>query len=81
MARLIAGIAEESKLTPRPIIVVNKSGGAGAEGFLHVKGKKGDDKLKGNQGRDNLNGGKGTDSGNGGPGKDKCRKIEHKKSC
>jgi len=42
MARLIAGIAEESKLTPRPIIVVNKSGGAGAEGFLHVKGKKGD---------------------------------------
>lgn len=42
MARLIAGVAEESKLTPRPIIVVNKSGGAGAEGFLHVKGKKGD---------------------------------------
>jgi len=42
MARLIAGIAEESKLTPRPLIVVNKSGGAGAEGFLHVKGKKGD---------------------------------------
>jgi len=42
MARLIAGIAEESKLSPRPIIVVNKSGGAGAEGFLHVKGKKGD---------------------------------------
>jgi putative tricarboxylic transport membrane protein len=42
MARLIAGIAEESKLTPRPFIVVNKSGGAGAEGFLHVKGKKGD---------------------------------------
>ena len=27
---------------PRPLIVVNKSGGAGAEGFLHVKGKKGD---------------------------------------
>ena len=42
MARLIAGIAEKNKLTPRPIIVVNKSGGAGAEGFLHVKGKKGD---------------------------------------
>ena len=42
MARLIAGIAEESKLSPRPIIVVNKAGGAGAEGFLHVKGKKGD---------------------------------------
>ena len=42
MARLIAGIAEKHKLTPRPLIVVNKSGGAGAEGFLHVKGKKGD---------------------------------------
>ena len=42
MARLISGIAEKHKLSPRPIIVVNKSGGAGAEGFLHVKGKKGD---------------------------------------
>ena len=42
MARLIAGVAEKHKLAPRPIVVVNKSGGAGAEGFLHVKGKKGD---------------------------------------
>jgi putative tricarboxylic transport membrane protein len=42
MARLIAGIAEKHKLSPQPIIVVNKAGGAGAEGFLHVKGKKGD---------------------------------------
>ena len=42
MARLIAGIAEKHKLSPRPIIAVNKAGGAGAEGFLHVKGKKGD---------------------------------------
>jgi putative tricarboxylic transport membrane protein len=42
MARLIAGIAEKHKLSPKPLIVVNKSGGAGAEGFLHVKGKKGD---------------------------------------
>jgi putative tricarboxylic transport membrane protein len=42
MARLIAGLAEKHNLTPRPIVVVNKSGGAGAEGFLHVKGKKGD---------------------------------------
>ena len=42
MARLIAGLAEKHKLAPRPVIVVNKSGGAGAEGFLHVKGKKGD---------------------------------------
>jgi len=42
MARLIAGLAEKHKLSPKPFIVVNKSGGAGAEGFLHVKGKKGD---------------------------------------
>ena len=42
MARLIALIAEKHKFSPRPIIVVNKSGGAGAEGFLHVKAKKGD---------------------------------------
>jgi putative tricarboxylic transport membrane protein len=42
MARLIAGIAEENKLSPRPLIAVNKSGGAGAEGFLYVKEKKGD---------------------------------------
>ncbi len=42
MARLISGLAEKHKLSPRPLIAVNKSGGAGAEGFLHVKDKKGD---------------------------------------
>jgi len=42
MARLIAGLNDKHKLSPRPLIVVNKSGGAGAEGFLHVKEKKGD---------------------------------------
>jgi putative tricarboxylic transport membrane protein len=42
MARLIHGIAEKHRLSPRPLVVVNKSGGAGAEGFLHVKSKKGD---------------------------------------
>jgi putative tricarboxylic transport membrane protein len=42
MARLISVIADESKLSPRPVLVVNKSGGAGAEGFLYVKAKKGD---------------------------------------
>jgi len=42
MARLIAGLNDKYKLSPRPLIVVNKSGGAGAEGFLHVKEKKGD---------------------------------------
>jgi tripartite-type tricarboxylate transporter receptor subunit TctC len=42
MARLISGIADKHKLSPRPLLAVNKSGGAGAEGFLEVKGKKGD---------------------------------------
>ncbi len=42
MARLMAGIAEKHKLSPRPLIVINKPGGAGAEGFLYVKGRKGD---------------------------------------
>jgi putative tricarboxylic transport membrane protein len=42
MARLISGIAEKNKLSPRPLIVINKAGGAGAEGFLDVKSKKGD---------------------------------------
>jgi tripartite-type tricarboxylate transporter receptor subunit TctC len=42
MARLIAGVAEKHNLSPQPIAAVNKAGGAGAEGFLYVKGKKGD---------------------------------------
>jgi putative tricarboxylic transport membrane protein len=42
MARLISGISDKHKLSPKPLIVINKSGGAGAEGFLDVKGKKGD---------------------------------------
>jgi putative tricarboxylic transport membrane protein len=42
MARFVAPIIEKYKLSPKPFIVVNKSGGAGAEGFMYVKGKKGD---------------------------------------
>ena len=42
MARLIQGIVAKHKLMKQPLIVVNKSGGAGAEGFLDVKGAKGD---------------------------------------
>jgi putative tricarboxylic transport membrane protein len=42
MARLISAVAEKNKLSKQPVICVNKSGGAGAEGFLYVKGKKGD---------------------------------------
>lgn len=42
MARFISGIAAKNKLSPQPLLVVNKKGGSGAEGFLYVKGKKGD---------------------------------------
>ncbi len=41
MARFIQGVAAKNNLTKQPIIVVNKSGGAGAEGFLNVKEDKG----------------------------------------
>jgi len=41
MARFIQGVAAKNKLTSQPIIVQNKSGGAGAEGFLDVKSDKG----------------------------------------
>ncbi len=41
MARFIQGVVAKNKLMPQPIVVVNKSGGAGAEGFLDVKGDKG----------------------------------------
>ncbi|MBX3619691.1 MAG: tripartite tricarboxylate transporter substrate binding protein [Rhizobacter sp.] len=41
MARFIQGVAAKHQLSPQPIIVVNKAGGAGAEGFLDVKGDKG----------------------------------------
>jgi len=42
MARLISPLVEKHKLSPKPLVVINKPGGAGAEGFLYVKGKKGD---------------------------------------
>jgi putative tricarboxylic transport membrane protein len=42
MARLIQGIIVKHKLMKESMIVVNKSGGAGAEGFLDVKDAKGD---------------------------------------
>ena len=41
MARFIQGEVAKHKLMAQPIIVINKSGGAGAEGFLDVKGDKG----------------------------------------
>jgi tripartite-type tricarboxylate transporter receptor subunit TctC len=42
MARFIQGIVAKNNLMKQPLIVVNKGGGAGAEGFLDVKGAKGD---------------------------------------
>jgi tripartite-type tricarboxylate transporter receptor subunit TctC len=41
MARFIQGVIAKNKLMGQPIIVVNKAGGAGAEGFLDVKNDKG----------------------------------------
>jgi tripartite-type tricarboxylate transporter receptor subunit TctC len=42
MARLMQGIIVKHNLMKQPLVVVNKSGGAGAEGFLSVKNSKGD---------------------------------------
>jgi putative tricarboxylic transport membrane protein len=42
MARLIQGIIVKHKLMKESMIVVNKSGGAGAEGFLALKEAQGD---------------------------------------
>jgi putative tricarboxylic transport membrane protein len=42
MARLVQGIIVKHKLMKESMVVVNKSGGAGAEGFLEVKEAKGD---------------------------------------
>jgi len=42
MARLIQGIISKNNLMKGNMVVVNKSGGAGAEGFLAVKDAKGD---------------------------------------
>jgi tripartite-type tricarboxylate transporter receptor subunit TctC len=42
MARLLQGVITKNNLMKQPMIVVNKSGGAGAEGFLAIKEAKGD---------------------------------------
>ena len=42
MARFIQGIVTKNNLMKPSMVVVNKGGGAGAEGFLQVKGAKGD---------------------------------------
>ena len=42
MARFLQGVIVKHKLRNQSMIVINKSGGAGAEGFLEIKGAKGD---------------------------------------
>src|SRR6266481_2751470 len=42
MARIIQSIVAKHNLMKQSMVVVNKGGGAGAEGFLDVKGAKGD---------------------------------------
>src|SRR5829696_2410224 len=42
MARITQSIIAKHNLMKQSLVVVNKSGGAGAEGFLDVKGAKGD---------------------------------------
>src|SRR5215212_6557761 len=42
MARIIQSIIAKHNLMKQSMVVVNKAGGAGAEGFLDVKGAKGD---------------------------------------
>ncbi len=42
MARFIQGIITKNNLMKTSMVVVNKSGGAGAEGFLEIKNAKGD---------------------------------------
>ena len=42
MARLVDGVIKKYNLMKAPLVVINKSGGAGAEGFIDVKDAKGD---------------------------------------
>jgi putative tricarboxylic transport membrane protein len=41
MARVVQGIITKHNLMPTSMVVINKSGGAGGEGFLDVKGSRG----------------------------------------
>ncbi|MDP3318950.1 MAG: tripartite tricarboxylate transporter substrate binding protein, partial [Bosea sp. (in: a-proteobacteria)] len=41
-ARMIQSIISKHKLIDQPIVVVNKGGGSGAEGYIHGKAGKGD---------------------------------------
>jgi len=45
MARFISPLVSKHNLSPKPWVVINKSAGAGAEGFMYVKGQKGNPNL------------------------------------
>ena len=42
MARFLQGVVAKHALMKQPLVVVNKAGGAGAEGFLEIKSAKAD---------------------------------------
>lgn len=41
-ARVVQSVVQKYKLMPVPVVVANKSGGAGTEGLIHAKSAKGD---------------------------------------
>src|SRR4029450_7037296 len=43
MARMMQGIITKHNLSKQSVVVINKPGGAGGEGFLDVKNSKGDE--------------------------------------
>jgi tripartite-type tricarboxylate transporter receptor subunit TctC len=43
MARMLQGVIQKHELADQSIVVINKSGGAGAEGFMDVKESEGND--------------------------------------
>ena len=43
MARMIQGVIQKHQLSDQSVVVINKSGGAGAEGFMDVKESDGND--------------------------------------
>ena len=45
MARFIQGVVQKHNLMKQPLIVINKAGGAGAEGFLEMKSSANDPQL------------------------------------
>ena len=45
IARLLQGLIEKKKLSPRPFIPINKPGGSGGEALRYIKDKAGDDHV------------------------------------